>query len=701
MKAASIPWGLACLAGIALAFAAPAVFSTGMVGNFGDVYQYAGPFRSFSTVSLQTGTVPLWNPYLFAGTPFLASPQSALFYPGTPLFSFLDLAPAFNWFMAVHLWLAAAGMFLALLSFGRSAGAALFGAAVWTFSQFILSKIAAGHLIHLSGYAWLPFILAFAGAAFGSRDADVRNLSLWMLVLSSSLQFLSGHHQVWFHTLILAGFIAAWKNPGTALPAAAAALAAVVCVCSAQALPTLVYAVHSARFGAQEIFTKKAVYDFAASYSMDWSALRALVTPDPFGNPVRGNFSDPAHPSAYFETQALYFGWAPLLMALGGFWISARKKRFFNLALAASFLLLALGKNGPLYDWVWGALAFLRVPARFYVLALTGFILSAAIFWDRILSGGRPAVKALLFALVLGDLWAHGRHFIWSEDPAGWFGPSELMRRFQNEAIGDPDPPRIFSTADISNPNKTMLFRIENAAGYEAIMQKSLIRYFGSTQGSASLLTTGVDLPNPSRPSFRPFSVGTVVSRRALDTSWPEGPDHGPLKTYQNPGRTGRAAAVFSLRELGDRGLILSRMDEPGFDHRSEVLRLGNGGTAAAPERPVRLSYSRQGPNRAVVQTSADGPARFWMFLSEAYYPGWEAWREDGRSSKVFQADGYFQAAEVSVEGPGPRAFYWVFRPEDFTAGAWVSLLSAGGGIFFALSWIRKRTRRPFRGEAA
>ena len=35
----------------------------------------------FGLESLRQGELPLWNPYLFSGVPFLANPQPALFYP--------------------------------------------------------------------------------------------------------------------------------------------------------------------------------------------------------------------------------------------------------------------------------------------------------------------------------------------------------------------------------------------------------------------------------------------------------------------------------------------------------------------------------------------------------------------------------------------------------------------------------------------
>ena len=47
-------------------------------GDFMDQF-YA--FARYEATRLQAGQLPLWNPYTFAGHPFIADVQSAVFYP--------------------------------------------------------------------------------------------------------------------------------------------------------------------------------------------------------------------------------------------------------------------------------------------------------------------------------------------------------------------------------------------------------------------------------------------------------------------------------------------------------------------------------------------------------------------------------------------------------------------------------------------
>jgi len=46
-----------------------------------DVFTYFTPFKAYAAEVLRAGRLPLWNPYLFMGVPFLANIQTAVLYP--------------------------------------------------------------------------------------------------------------------------------------------------------------------------------------------------------------------------------------------------------------------------------------------------------------------------------------------------------------------------------------------------------------------------------------------------------------------------------------------------------------------------------------------------------------------------------------------------------------------------------------------
>ena len=63
----------------------------------------------FAQESVRQGEIPLWNPYVFSGIPFLANPQPALLYPPVWLIGVLPLNNAAGLLFFLHLLLAGLG----------------------------------------------------------------------------------------------------------------------------------------------------------------------------------------------------------------------------------------------------------------------------------------------------------------------------------------------------------------------------------------------------------------------------------------------------------------------------------------------------------------------------------------------------------------------------------------------------------------
>jgi hypothetical protein len=61
------------------------------------------PWQKFSVQALSNNEFPLWNPYLFAGTPFLAKGQSATLYPLSIVFYIFPIPQAYGIFILLHL----------------------------------------------------------------------------------------------------------------------------------------------------------------------------------------------------------------------------------------------------------------------------------------------------------------------------------------------------------------------------------------------------------------------------------------------------------------------------------------------------------------------------------------------------------------------------------------------------------------------
>jgi len=121
----------------------------------GDLASFIYPVYSFAARTWQQGVVPLWNPYLYAGSPFAADMQSGVFYP-VNMIAFL-LARPFTYttvetLAVVHFLLAAVFAYI----YGRGLGLGRIGAfgvgLVFAYGGFNVAHL--GHLNMLEAVAW-------------------------------------------------------------------------------------------------------------------------------------------------------------------------------------------------------------------------------------------------------------------------------------------------------------------------------------------------------------------------------------------------------------------------------------------------------------------------------------------------------------------------------------------------------------------
>ena len=105
-----------------------------------DITYIFHPWKAFASEVLQSGRMPLWNPYAYCGMPFLANWQSAVFYPFSLFFYFFHFPAALKLFHFTHIFLA--GLFAYL--FGRKQGLSAPSAAaimlVFAFNGYIVTR---------------------------------------------------------------------------------------------------------------------------------------------------------------------------------------------------------------------------------------------------------------------------------------------------------------------------------------------------------------------------------------------------------------------------------------------------------------------------------------------------------------------------------------------------------------------------------
>ena len=150
------------------------------------------PWKVFTLRSLAQGRLPLWNPYVSGGLPFVGNAQSAVFSPFNLVSYLLPLYSSYV--ITAILLLSVAGLFTFLFAreIGLSKPGALLAMTAFTFS---------GPMIVWLGYplspviAWLPAMLLTIERALNRRSG----LYVTASGLTIAAQFLGVHEHLLFH----------------------------------------------------------------------------------------------------------------------------------------------------------------------------------------------------------------------------------------------------------------------------------------------------------------------------------------------------------------------------------------------------------------------------------------------------------------------------------------------------------------------
>lgn len=170
-------------------------------------------WKRFLVEALHTRELPLWDPYLFAGHPFLANGQHSGLYPLSLVFYILPLWRAYGVFAWLQLGLA--GMFTYLLTrvLGLRRLGGLIAGITFQFSGCMVSSVV--HLMIIAGISWLPFILAMVELVVQQRPALGRRPTVlpWAILgaLGLGCQMLAGHGENTYFVLLITGAYAVWR----------------------------------------------------------------------------------------------------------------------------------------------------------------------------------------------------------------------------------------------------------------------------------------------------------------------------------------------------------------------------------------------------------------------------------------------------------------------------------------------------------
>jgi len=171
-------------------------------------------WKQFLVEAIHNGELPLWDPYIFAGHPFLANGQHSALYPLSLIFYVLPLWRAYGVFAWLQLGLAGvfAYLFARVLGIRRLGG--LIAGITFQLSGFMVVS-SVPHPMIIAAASWLPFILAMVELIIQQRPALGRRPATlpWALLgaLGLGCQMLAGHAENTYFVLLITGAYALWR----------------------------------------------------------------------------------------------------------------------------------------------------------------------------------------------------------------------------------------------------------------------------------------------------------------------------------------------------------------------------------------------------------------------------------------------------------------------------------------------------------
>jgi hypothetical protein len=690
-------------------------------------------YKEYLATALHHGRLPLWNPHIALGRPFLADHDAALFYPPHLLYLILPAPVACVLLVVAHVALAIYGTLklAGALALKRPVGWAM--GVVFVCSAPIVGSFHSGVIHYGEVLCYLPitFYLALRLSAERSRAAVGR------LGLVFGLQLLAHPHAAWLVTLGASVFLLGRRLERPFLPSLAAAALELGAMVVALVAGFLLAAVSMLPLHelAQQSNRQEPSIAFSSSFAMPWFAWATFLVP------TDARFT-------FLASAQIYAGAVPLLAGLGGLLLIRQRETRALALLVILATLIAAGTATPAFAILYHVLpglASLRIPARASVLVAFGIIVGAGIFFSSHPRGWRPAsLIALLAALslasvvlfflklgVVGSLawvrvlvvalaallllawlrWGAGSlrlsvvagllglltaadlaGAVWGlkqqnrEDPE-WLSEVVVVRLLQGqEPEAGGAPPRISMPKPYVRENAGMLYGWSSFTGYASLQLGRVWTYLHAV---LHLPVPLVQNTYPDRAIFKqgPFPYDSMSLRMGFDPR--------TLEAVMRPHPDPRVYLAEAARPVENYLQAITLMGSGHDFHRAPLVEPG-WAVSLPPQPPVTdqsgsariVSFA---PEQIAIEAESEHPAL--LVIAEAWYPGWRA-QVNGTEAPCIPVNAWMRGVPVPA---GRSHIVLSFHSRFLALGACISLLALAGLVF--LLW-RPRAQRKNAGRA-
>jgi hypothetical protein len=345
----------------------PDVISGRIAFYFRDFGYFGYPLAHYHRESSWRGEFPLWNPLSNMGLPFLAQWNSLVLYPGSLIYLLLPISWSLSAYCLAHLFLAGMGMYWLAWHWTRNRLAASVAGLAFALNGLSLNCLMWPN--NVTALALMPLVILYVERAWreGGRMILVG-------ALFGAVQMLAGAPEIILFTWLILGLMAACQFISNRAPRRAilwrlpVIVVLVVGLTAAQLLPFLDLLANSQR---SQSFAN-------ADWAMPETGWANLLVPlfHTYQNRQGVSFQ-----YGQYWTSSYYLGIGVLALALFALVRVHERRVWFLGGITALSLVLALGGEGHLYNWLRNAFpqfGFMRYPIKFVVLAVFSVPLLAA-----------------------------------------------------------------------------------------------------------------------------------------------------------------------------------------------------------------------------------------------------------------------------------------------------------------------------------
>ena len=358
----------------------------GRVAGYDDARTQWYPWRAYAAKWMKEGVLPLWNPYVLCGTPFVGNVQSALFYPPNVMFLLMPVHLAARAMVLLHVTLSLIFMYLLAKAVGSGRAGAAIAAMVFTFGSAQLLRVPAGHWGVTCAIPWMPLVFLCVIAVLRRPGAGVMVCGSVVV----ALQVLSGAPQYVFVTGFAAGVFVLLQGVGDGRRWGErlrrwCGVGVMFVVGAAISGVQLVPGIEAAMSGARSLPMRQ---EWMRVFSFSPEGLLTFFVPGFFGGvqgvPWWGRWL-PWEMNAYVGVVCL------ALAGLGAFSRARRRAGLRWAILAALMLALALGRHAPVMGFLTWCLpvgGMFRGAAKFLLPCQLALAVLAAKGVTVLLAGG-------------------------------------------------------------------------------------------------------------------------------------------------------------------------------------------------------------------------------------------------------------------------------------------------------------------------